>query len=77
MYWAQALAAQSTDSALQNVFTPVAKAMTEQESKIVAEFTAVQGKAVEMGGYYVPDDAKMEAIMRPSETFNTILATLG
>ncbi len=76
MYWAQALAAQSTDAALQSVFTPIATAMTAQEATILAEFTAVQGSAIEMGGYYVPDDAKMEAVMRPSATFNTILAEL-
>lgn len=77
MYWAQALAAQTTDHALQQLFTPVAKAMTEQESTILADFTTVQGTVVDMGGYYLPDNAKMELIMRPSKTFNTILATLG
>ncbi len=76
MYWAQALAEQSTDAALQKVFAPIATAMTEKEAVIAAEFTAVQGSAVDMGGYYVPDDTKMHAIMRPSETFNTILAAL-
>lgn len=77
MYWAQALAAQSSDTALQKVFTPIAAAMTEKEATIVDDFTQVQGKAIDMGGYYVPDDAKMNAIMRPSETFNAILAELG
>lgn len=77
MYWAQALAAQTTDNALQQLFMPVAKAMAEQEATILAELTAVQGSPVDMGGYYLPDDAKMELIMRPSKTFNTILATLG
>lgn len=76
MYWAQALAEQSSDVTLKSVFTPAAKAMTEQEAAIAAEFTAVQGKPVEMGGYYVPDDEKMNDIMRPSQTFNAILEVL-
>jgi isocitrate dehydrogenase len=74
MYWAQALAAQSDDVALQNEFTATAQALTEQEQTIVNELAAVQGQSIDMGGYFVPDDAKMNAIMRPSETFNAILS---
>jgi isocitrate dehydrogenase len=76
MYWAQALAEQSDDTQLKEVFTPIARSMTENEDRIVKDLTAVQGKAVDMGGYYLPDDAEMLSIMRPSETFNEILAEL-
>ncbi|MCX4186913.1 NADP-dependent isocitrate dehydrogenase [Methylophaga sp. OBS4] len=76
MYWAQALAEQNQDSELKELFTPIAQAMTENEAKIVEDMTTVQGKAVDMGGYYLPDDAMMLNIMRPSETFNNILADL-
>lgn len=76
MYWAQALAAQDENAELKAVFTPVATAMTENEATIVADLKSAQGKAVNMNGYYLPDDAEMPNIMRPSETFNQILAEL-
>ena len=76
LYWAQALAAQNKDAALKKIFTPIASALTENETKIVAEYTAVQGRSVEVGGYYMPDDAKASEVMRPSGTFNSILATI-
>ncbi len=76
LYWSQALAAQSTDAELKAIFTPVAEALTTNEQKIVAELLAVQGKPVEIGGYYLPDDAKANAALRPSETFNSILAAI-
>ena len=76
MYWAQALAAQSDDAQLKDTFGPIAQSLTQQESTIIEDLTKVQGKAVDMGGYYLPDDAEMLGIMRPSETFNEILATL-
>lgn len=76
MYWAQALAAQNDDAQLKDTFGPIAQSLTEQESTIIEDLTKVQGKAVDMGGYYLPDDAEMLGIMRPSETFNEILATL-
>ena len=76
MYWAQALAAQDDDAALKARFAPLAKALTDNEAKIVAELVAVQGKPVDIGGYYRPDEAKMEAAMRPSATFNAALAAL-
>jgi isocitrate dehydrogenase len=73
MYWAQELAAQDVDAELKAEFTPIAKAMTENEAKIVAELADAQGKAVDMGGYYLPDDAKTSAAMRPSATLNAII----
>ncbi|KGM56714.1 isocitrate dehydrogenase [Lysobacter arseniciresistens ZS79] len=76
MYWAQALAAQDADAALKTKFAPLAKALAENEETIVAELVAVQGKPVEMGGYYHPDLAKVGAAMRPSATFNAALAGL-
>jgi isocitrate dehydrogenase len=74
MYWAQALAAQDEDKELRAHFTPLAKALTENEAKILAELNSVQGHAVDIGGYYMPEPAKMEAIMRPSATFNAAVA---
>ena len=73
MYWAQELAAQNNDADLKAEFTPIAKAMTENETQIVKELTQCQGKAVDMGGYYLPDDAKTSAAMRPSATLNAII----
>lgn len=73
MYWAQELAAQDVDTQLKAEFTPIAKAMTENEAKIVKELADAQGKAVDMGGYYLPDDAKTSAAMRPSSTLNAII----
>jgi isocitrate dehydrogenase len=77
MYWAQALAAQKDDAALAAHFAPLAKALTEQEATIVAELAAVQGKPVDIGGYYKADDAKVKAVMRPSPTLNSTLAAGG
>ena len=76
LYWAQALAAQSEDKALQALFTPLAKSLTDNEQKIVGELNAVQGKPVDIGGYFKPDMAKMTAVMRPSATFNAALETV-
>ncbi len=73
MYWAQELAAQDVDAELKAEFTPIAKAMTENEAQIVKELNEAQGKAVDMGGYYLPDDAKTSAAMRPSATLNAII----
>ena len=75
-YWAQALAAQNQDAELKKIFTPVAEAFTASEAKIVAELAAVQGQSIDVGGYYMPDDAKASVAMRPSATFNAILATI-
>ena len=74
MYWAQELAAQTDDKALQAQFAPLAKALTANEQKIVQELSAVQGKPADIGGYYLVDAAKCEAVMRPSATLNATLA---
>ena len=76
LYWAQALAAQDKDAELKKTFTPIAKELSEKEQTIVAELAAVQGKPTDVGGYYLPDDAKASAALRPSETFNQILASI-
>ena len=74
MYWAQALAAQTEDKALAAQFAPLAKALADNEAKIVAEFASVQGKPADIGGYYRADPQKVKAVMRPSATFNAVLA---
>ena len=76
LYWAQALAEQSQDPALQALFAPLAKTLADNEQKIVAELNAVQGKPADIGGYFKPDLAKVTAVMRPSATFNAALATV-
>jgi isocitrate dehydrogenase len=76
LYWAQALAAQNADAELKKIFTPVAEQLTASEKQIVAELLAVQGKPVDFGGYYQPDDAKASAALRPSKTLNDILAAI-
>ncbi|MDD2929301.1 MAG: NADP-dependent isocitrate dehydrogenase, partial [Sideroxydans sp.] len=76
LYWAQALAAQNKDVELKSRFAPLAKALTENEAKIDRELLAVQGKPVDMGGYYHPDFSKTSNAMRPSRTFNAALSTL-
>ncbi len=76
MYWAQELAAQTDDKDLATKFAPLAKALTDNEKKIVDELNAVQGKPVDIGGYYLPDAKKLEAVMRPSATFNAALASV-
>jgi isocitrate dehydrogenase len=77
MYWAQALAQQTQDLELAVKFTPLANALTVNEAKIVAELAAVQGKAVDIGGYYQLDAVKADAVMRPSAAFNAALAKTG
>lgn len=76
MYWAEELA-QCSDAELKAVFAPVYAAMTEKENAIVEELNAAQGVEIDMGGYYQPDDAKLAAAMRPSKTFNDVLAQLN
>ncbi|MEX2130123.1 MAG: NADP-dependent isocitrate dehydrogenase [Pseudohongiellaceae bacterium] len=76
LYWAQALANQTSDPALQKRFAPLAKLLTDNEAKIVAELLAVQGKPVDIGGYYRPDQVKTSAAMRPSVTLNAVLGRL-
>jgi isocitrate dehydrogenase len=76
LYWAQALAAQTSDAELKAQFTPIAEELTANEPKIVAELISVQGAPTDIGGYYQPDDVKASAALRPSATFNAILAKL-
>ena len=76
LYWAQALAAQSSDVELQKIFTPIAEQLTASEKQIVEELTAVQGQPSDVGGYYRPDDAKASAALRPSATLNRILGSV-
>ncbi|WPN28221.1 NADP-dependent isocitrate dehydrogenase [Pseudomonas sp. P5_109] len=76
LYWAQALAAQTEDSALQAQFATLAKTLTENEATIVAELNAVQGKPVDIGGYYHADAELISKAMRPSATFNAAVAAL-
>ncbi|MGW5028772.1 NADP-dependent isocitrate dehydrogenase, partial [Streptomyces albidoflavus] len=75
LYWAQELAQQTDDAQLAEAFAPLAATLAEQEGTIVAELAAVQGKPVDIGGYYQPDPAKAEAVMRPSKTLNQAIAT--
>lgn len=75
LYWAQALAAQTDDAELAAQFAPLAKQLADNEQTIVAELLAVQGKPVDIGGYYQPDLAKLDAAMRPSATLNAALAS--
>ncbi|MGO9752239.1 MAG: NADP-dependent isocitrate dehydrogenase, partial [Solirubrobacteraceae bacterium] len=76
LYWATELATQTDDLELAGRFEPLAKRLAADEQTIVAELNAVQGAAVDLGGYYQPDSARAAAAMRPSETFNAALATL-
>jgi isocitrate dehydrogenase len=76
LYWAQALAAQSDDAAIKAQFEPVAKALADNEAKIVEELNSAQGKPENIGGYYHPSPELASQRMRPSQTFNAILATV-
>ena len=76
LYWAQALAAQDKDLELKTRFAPVAATLTGAEQTILAEFRAVEGAPVDMGGYYLPDDAKTGRAMRPSATLNAVIDAL-
>ena len=73
MYWADELAKQNDDAELKAEFTPIAKAMNENEAQIVKELTEVQGKPVNTGGYYLFDDVLTSQVMRPSSTLNKII----
>lgn len=77
LYWAQELATQDADAELAAAFRSVAEQLAANEEAITGELLAVQGKPVELGGYYHPDAAKTSAVMRPSETLGRVLATLG
>ena len=73
LYWAQAVARQTKDAALAAHFAPIAAELTANEQKIVAELNAVQGKAIDIGGYYHPDAKRVAAALRPSATLNAII----
>ena len=75
-YWAEALARRDNSTALSARFKPLAKVLEENEAKIDAELIAAQGKPVDTGGYYLPDQKKTSAGMRPSKTLNEALAAL-
>uniref|UniRef100_UPI0040486A6E NADP-dependent isocitrate dehydrogenase n=1 Tax=Algoriphagus sp. TaxID=1872435 RepID=UPI0040486A6E len=77
LYWAQALASQTMDTALAAKFTALAKALVDQEAKIVDEYNSSQGKAIDLGGYYRPNAAKCAQAMQPSATFKQLLANLS
>lgn len=76
LYWSQALASQDKDTDMQSRFTPLAKALTANETKIVEELNGVQGHSVDVGGYYQPDDARAETVMRPSATLNSAIKAI-
>ncbi|MDA8132112.1 MAG: NADP-dependent isocitrate dehydrogenase [Elusimicrobia bacterium] len=76
LYWARALAAQGKDAELKGRFAKVAEQLGADEQKINAELIAAQGKPVDMGGYYHPDEAKTSAAMRPSPLFNGVIDAL-
>ncbi|HEX2010340.1 MAG TPA: NADP-dependent isocitrate dehydrogenase, partial [Roseateles sp.] len=76
MYWAQELAAQAEDKALAERFASLAKTLAENEQTIVKELNEVQGKPVDIGGYYKPDAEKLATVMRPSKTLNAALAAV-
>ncbi len=76
-YWAEALASQEEDSELKSAFGGIAKDLSDNEDRINEELLAAQGQPVELGGYYYPEMAKVEAAMRPSKTLNAILEGIG
>ncbi|WP_298346516.1 NADP-dependent isocitrate dehydrogenase [uncultured Algibacter sp.] len=73
MYWAQELASQNKDEALKAEFTPIAQLLADNEATIVKELNVIQGKPTDIGGYYEPNETLINKVMRPSNTFNTIL----
>ena len=73
LYWAEALAAQTKDSELASTFEPIAAELRENAEQIDRELLDAQGEPADLGGHYWPDDAKANAVMRPSETFNRII----
>ncbi len=73
MYWAQALAAQDKDAELKERFIKIAKDLEENEDKINAELLAAQGRPVDLGGYFMPDDNLASKAMRPSKTLNSVI----
>jgi len=76
MYWAQAIAEQNDDAELKVKFETISKQLTDNETKIVAELNSAQGKAVNISGYFRPDRELTSAIMRPSESLNSIIDSM-
>ena len=76
LYWAEALANQNEDIQLKTQFAPIAKQMSQNELKIVSELNSIQGKPIDIDGYYKPDDELVANAMRPSKTFNNIINSL-
>lgn len=77
LYWAEALAGQDVDKEISRVFAPLALKLNEHEGQIIDELNAAQGKPVDIGGYYFPDEKLKSDAMRPSKTFNNILASFS
>ncbi|GAA1939653.1 NADP-dependent isocitrate dehydrogenase [Brevibacterium antiquum] len=77
LYWAQNLAQQTTDEPLAEAIKPVAEALETNADKISAELLEVQGSPADLGGYYYPEEAKLDSVMRPSTTLNEIISTLS
>lgn len=77
LYWAQELAAQTEDAELAAKFKALAETLTANEAKIAEELKAVQGQPTDIGGYFLPDVAKLDKVMRPSATFNAAIASLS
>ena len=77
LYWAQELAAQTEDAELAARFKAGAENLTANEAKIAEELKVVQGQPTDIGGYFLPDTAKLDKVMRPSATFNAALAALA
>ena len=76
MYWAEALSAQNENAELKTNFGPIAKALQDNEKAIVDELNSIQGKPVDIGGYYQPDEQKVSAAMRPCKVFNEIIESI-
>jgi isocitrate dehydrogenase len=77
MFWAQSLASQTDDEELSRFFAPFAEQLSNNENEIAHHFNAIQGVSVDIGGYYHPDEAKTEAVMRPVELFNEIIRNIA
>ena len=77
LFWAEALAEQESDSELRDQFSPLARTLRAQEEEIVHELNTAQGSPIDLGGYFLPDEEKATASMRPSKLFNSALSSLG
>ncbi|MDX1651977.1 MAG: NADP-dependent isocitrate dehydrogenase [Brumimicrobium sp.] len=77
LYWAEALSQQNEDKSLKSIFEPVAKSLRQNEDKIVDELNSIQGKSVDIKGYYNPPYERVYEVMRPSKTFNDIISGLA